>query len=283
MAVKNYFMRFEGGKPKAFTLSYDDDTRPDIRFCEIIDKYGLKCTFNINSGLFKKDDDTSNSRTLRRTEGIEFFKKCLSNGHEIAVHGYKHPWLESLPPSMATLDVLTDRIELEKIFGGIIRGMAYPQGTYDDDVVNCLRACGIAYSRTTKTTDRFDIPTDWLRMPATCHHNSPKLMELAEKFVSKKKPQPQLFYVWGHAYEFDDNDNWNVIEDLAKYIGGRDDIWYATNIEIYEYIDDYNRLVFSADGQTVYNPTNRTLYFNNHHTEEQVISIAPGETIRLDQ
>ena len=89
--------------------------------------------------------------------------------------------------------------------------------------------------------------------------------------------------MWGHAYEFDDNDNWNVIEDLAKYIGGRDDIWYATNIEIYEYIDDYNRLVFSADGQTVYNPTNRTLYFNNHHTEEQVISIAPGETIRLDQ
>ena len=284
MSVRNYFMRFEGGKQKALTLSYDDDVKTDIRFCEIIDKYGLKCTFNINSGLFKDENDTSNSRQMKKSEAIEFFNKCIENGHEVAVHGQRHPWLESLPTSMATIDVLNDRIELEKMFGRIIRGMAYPQGTYDDEVVNVLRACGIAYSRTTKTTGKFDIPTDWLRMPATCHHNDPRLMELAEKFLERKvyHPQPDLFYVWGHTYEFDDNDNWNVIEDFAKFIGGRDNVWYATNIEIYEYIEDYNRLVFSADGQTVYNPTNRTLYFNNNYKDESsVVSIAPGETVKL--
>ena len=286
MSVKNYFMRFPGGKAKALTLSYDDDVKTDIRFCEILDKYGLKCTFNINSGLFLKEGEVSVSgRRFKTDEAIEFFNKCLDNGHEVAVHGYRHPWLESLPPSMATIDVLNDRIELEKMFGRIIRGMAYPQGTYDDEVVNCLRACGIAYSRTTKTTERFDIPTDWLRMPATCHHNNPRLMELANKFLERKtfRPQPQLFYLWGHTYEFDDNDNWNVIEEFAEYMGGRDEIWYATNIEIYEYIEDYNRLVFSADGQRVYNPTNRTLYFNNDYTtEENVISVAPAQTVEVN-
>ena len=280
MPVKNYFMRFKDGKQKALTLSYDDNVRTNVRFCEILDRYGLKCTFNINSGLFRNDDDTSESRIFKRSEGIEFFKKCLENGHEVAVHGQTHPWLESLPTSMATMQVLNDRIELEKMFGRIIRGMAYPQGTYSDEVVSCLRACGIAYSRNVAQTERFDIPKDWLRLPSTCQHTNPRLMELAEKFVTKKKPQPQLFYLWGHSYEFDDDNNWYVIEDFAEYMGGRDDIWYATNIEIYEYIEDYKRLVFSADGQTVYNPTNRTLYFNNNYkVESAVVSVAPGETV----
>ena len=282
MSVKNYFMRFPDGKPKALTLSYDDDTRPNIKFCEILDKYGLKCTFNINSGLFKDDDDTSVSRTMKKTEALEFFNKCLDNGHEVAVHSCRHPFLESLPPSMATLEVINDRIALEKMFGRIIRGMAYPQGTYDDELVNCLRACGIAYARTTYQTEKFDIPTDWLRLPSTCRHKNPRLMELAKKFAESAPRRPQLFYLWGHSYEFDDDNNWDLIENFAKYTGGRDDVWYATNIEIYEYIDDYNRLVFSADGQTVYNPTLRTLYFNNEAKTECVRSIAPGETLKLD-
>ena len=282
MSVKNYFMRFPEGKPKALTLSYDDDTRPNIKFCEILDKYGLKCTFNINSGLFKDDDDTSVSRTMKKTEALEFFNKCLDNGHEVAVHSCRHPFLESLPPSMATLEVINDRIALEKMFGRIIRGMAYPQGTYDDELVNCLRACGIAYARTTYQTEKFDIPTDWLRLPSTCRHKNPRLMELAKNFAESAPRRPQLFYLWGHSYEFDDDNNWDLIENFAKYTGGRDDVWYATNIEIYEYIDDYNRLVFSADGQTVYNPTLRTLFFNNEAKTECVRSIAPGETLKLD-
>lgn len=280
MLARHYFMRFKDGKSKALTLSYDDDTVYNAHFCEILDKFGLKCTFNINSGLFKNDDDTS-TRTMRRTEGIEFFKKCLENGHEIAVHGETHPFLDCLPAAAATAQVLEDRLELEKTFGRIIRGMAYPQGTYNDEVVNCLRACGIAYSRTTKQTEKFDIPTDWLRLPSTCRHKNPKLMELAKQFAEAKPVYPQLFYLWGHSYEFNDDNNWNVIEDFAEYLGGRDDIWYATNIEIYEYIEDYKRLVFSADGNTVYNPTNRTLYFNDTHRQEHIISVAPGETVTV--
>ena len=46
-----HFMRYPGGKPKAVTLSYDDGVIQDIRMAQVLDKYGLKCTFNLCSGL----------------------------------------------------------------------------------------------------------------------------------------------------------------------------------------------------------------------------------------
>ena len=48
------YMLFPGGKQKALTLSYDDGVQQDIRFIEILDKYGIKCTFNINSYSFEE-------------------------------------------------------------------------------------------------------------------------------------------------------------------------------------------------------------------------------------
>ena len=39
------------GKKKAITFSYDDGVTQDIRFIELLNKYGLKCTFNLNSDL----------------------------------------------------------------------------------------------------------------------------------------------------------------------------------------------------------------------------------------
>ena len=123
----------------------------------------------------------------------------------------------------------------------------------------------------------YDIPTDWLRLPTTCHHINPRLMELAEKFVEGKvERNPWLFYLWGHSYEFEQKDNWHVIEEFAKYTGNREDIWYATNIEIYDYVSAYKQLIFSVDGKTVHNPTATTLYFEHRN---KIYCIKPGETI----
>ena len=43
------------GKNKAFTFSFDDGVLQDIRFIELINKYGLKCTFNLNSEFFGRE------------------------------------------------------------------------------------------------------------------------------------------------------------------------------------------------------------------------------------
>ena len=50
--MKYKFARFPGGKLKAVTFSYDDGVNQDIRFAEILSKYGLKGTFNLNTAMF---------------------------------------------------------------------------------------------------------------------------------------------------------------------------------------------------------------------------------------
>lgn len=273
-----YFMRFPGGKSKALTLSYDDGVEQDIRLIEIMKKNGLKGTFNLNSGYPVPEDIVYEpgtiSRRMPRKQCIDVYK---NSGMEVAVHGLIHPFLDRLPSNLCLYDVLQDRANLELDYEVIVRGMAYPYGTYDDKVIEALKQCGIVYARTVEETERFDIPTDWLKLPSTCHHNNPRLMELAHEFVENRNEFAQLFYLWGHSYEFDRDDNWKVIEEFAEFIGNRNNIWYATNIEIYEYIQAYHQLVYSMDGNMVYNPTGTTLYFE---VGKQIYKVEPGKTIK---
>lgn len=134
--------------------------------------------------------------------------------------------------------------------------MAYPYGWYSGELEKVLAMCGIVYSRTVCSTYEFELPDNWLEWHPTCHHDADELMDLAEEFV-RMKPQdtPKLFYVWGHTFEFERNDNWDVIEEFMKKVSGKDDIWYATNMEIYEYVKAYESLDISADGRRIVNPS----------------------------
>lgn len=280
--TRKYFM-FPGFKCKAVTLSYDDGVRQDKRLISIMAQHGLKGTFNINAGLFATELSDVERGRMTVDEAYELY---TSSGMEVACHGYKHLHLANIDSAGATYDVINDRVELEKIFDTVIKGMAYAYGNYSDSVVDILDKCGISYCRTVVSTEKFDIPGDWLRMPATCHHNNPKLMELAERFIEGKGQSdkwmktPRLFYLWGHSYEFDNNDNWDVITKFAEYIGGRDDVWYATNGEIFEYVEAYDRLKFSADNSLVYNPSAITVYIQN--ADKQFV-VAPMETVRISE
>lgn len=271
-------MRFPGGLRRALTFSYDDNVIQNKRLADLLRANGMKGTFNLNGGLME-GTPRPGSRRMPKDEIYEMFKDGY---HEVAVHGYTHPYLASLPSAVCTYDVMKDRLALEQMFGRVITGMAYPMGSYSDSVVDCLKSCGISYARTVVSTENFSMPEDWLRLPATCHHNNPRLMDLAKRFVEGLPPyemRPRLFYLWGHSYEFDDNDNWNVIEEFVSYMAKwSNKIWFATNMEIYEYVQDYKRLVFAADGSMVYNPTARTLFFR---WDDRDCSVAPGETLKI--
>lgn len=278
--MASIFMRFPVGRAKALTLSYDDGVQQDIRLVDIMNKYGLKGTFNLNSGLYAAEGTVYPKGTIhRRMTEAQIKETFISSGQEVAVHALTHPFLEQLPSNLVVSEIIKDRENLEKQFGTIVRGMAYPFGTYSDTVVAALQACGIAYSRTVISTNDFRIPEDWLRLTATCHHNSPELKSLSKKFVEDKVTRaPYLFYLWGHSYEFESNDNWNVIEEFASFMGNRDDIWYATNIEIYDYIDAYNRLIFSTDGNRVMNPSCTNVFFEY---DGSTIEIKAGAMIEI--
>ena len=281
-------MRFPGGKAKALTLSYDDGIRADIKLSDIITKAGLKCTFNINTSAFGA---TNKPNKLQPAEIKEYM---LDRGHEVAVHGESHIAPGNSEPVRAITEFLNCRMTLENEFGMIIRGMAYPDSgirrldnnnTYEN-IRSYIQNLGIVYSRTLGgDNNTFLMPDDWFAWMPTAHHNNANLLKWAEEFVTTDvkalyptRHHPRLFYLWGHSYEFDNNDNWNVIEEFAELVSGKDDIWYATNIEIYEYTKAYNSLVTSADGMRIYNPTCTEIFLE---IDTKDYSIKPGETLTI--
>ena len=159
--------------------------------------------------------------------------------------------------------------------------MAYPFGTYHDDVVDVLCTLGLVYARTVESSRGFVIPRDWLRLRPTCHHDDPELMTLLDRFLALNPyDEPRLFYLWGHSYEFEQHGNWDVIERFAQAAGGRQDVWYATNIEVHDYVWAYRQLRFSADGLIVHNPTAATIWLK---AEGQELVLTSGETLRIDR
>ena len=151
----------------------------------------------------------------------------------------------------------------------------------ESSVKSCIISMELFVSRlpvgsSANSTGGFALPEDFLAWHPTCHHNAPNLDELCDRFLNEKSYNPhKVFYLWGHSYEFDADRNWDVIERFAEQMGGHEDIWYATNIEIYEYIEAYEQLRWSADGKIVHNPTATTLYFNYGSTP---VVLGAGET-----
>ena len=265
-------MKFPGGLSKALTLSYDDGVFQDLRLTDILRRHGLSATFNINSGRIAQTD-AEKKGVMSKEQMMAAYK-----GFEVAAHSLTHPFLEQLPTSVVIDEIMQDRKNIENIFGGICTGFAYPYGRFSDGVVDALKMCGIKYARTVNSTNGFNLPTDWLTLNPTCHHNNPRLFELLNSFLSiENKPDspPRMFYLWGHSYEFDDDNNWEIIEKFADLASGKEDIWYATNREICNYVLSFNSLQFSADKATVFNPTSTTLYFS---ADKKLIEIKPGET-----
>lgn len=274
------FLRFPGGLSRALTFSYDDGVEQDAELIRILDSHGMKGTFNVNSGLFAQEGTVYPAGQVHRRMTEKAAKTLYAaSGHEVAVHCLTHASLPELSAGEQVYEVMCDRKKLETMFDTIVDGMAYPFGTYDDAVVNMLRTCGIRYARTVESSHSFSIPRDWLRLKPTCHHDDPQLMALADKFLnSKKNFESKLFYLWGHAFEFEANDNWQVIRDFTAKLADRSDTWYATNIEICAYVQDWKQVYTSADGHIMYNPTARKFWFDRDNVP---CTIESGETIRF--
>lgn len=284
--MRSVFMRYPNGKAKAVTFSYDDGVPQDRRLVEIFDKYHIKATFNFNGKGMREF-------YFSKEEIQNYF---LSAGHEIAVHGDNHRANGNLRPIEGIRDVLDCRLELEERCDSIIRGMAYPDTgirlmgnfTTHEQIKNYLSELDIAYARTLGgDNDSFLLPSDFHAWMPSAHHDNPKIMEYIDKFlaldISTKayhaRRVPRLLYIWGHSYEFDRNDNWEHIEEICEKLANNDEIWYATNIEIYDYVQAYKNLRYSANGCMIYNPTLLTVWLDVDGKTYQIYS---NETILID-
>jgi len=227
------------GKMKALTFSYDDGVKQDQRLIDIFNKYQLKATFNLNSGRFGVD-----AHLVRSGVEVEHFKvkeeevSRLYEGHEVAAHTLTHPNLCKLSTEEMILQVEEDRRNLSRLVGYDVCGMAYPGGgtNHDDRVVQVIREhTKIKYARTIECTYDFQLQKDLLRFKPTIYHMEfEKMFELGEAFLKANPDEPQIFYIWGHSYEFDIANTWDKFEEFCKMMCGRNDIFYGTNRQIFK-------------------------------------------------
>lgn len=283
--MRSVFMRYPDGKAKAVTFSYDDGVPQDRRLSALFTRYGLKATFNMNNKALREFCYSEE----------ELQQLFLSPGHEIAIHGAFHRPSGNLRPIEEIQDLLNCRLELEERTGQIIRGMAYPDtgitkfgnfGCYEQ-VKQILTELDIAYSRTLGgDNDEFMLPQDFHAWMPSAHHDNPQILDYIDRFLSLDLStntyhairMPRLLYIWGHSYEFDDNQNWAHIEHICQMLAHREDLWYATNIEIFDYVEAYRRLIYSANGKKMYNPTLKQLWID---VDGVLYTVHPGETIEI--
>ena len=266
--IKKIYACFPGGKHKVLTMSYDDGKHEDRRLVALFNQYGIKGTFNVNSGL------EGDPVRIPQAEYRELYKD-----HEVACHTVSHPTIGRCPLELVAQEVIEDRKKLESIMGYPVRGLAYPNGSESPEIRAMLPALGIRYGRVVGNTDGFAMPDDFLQWKATCHHNH-NLLELGQQFVDlHKKQYLYMMYVWGHSYEFTNNNNWEVMEDFCKLVGGKDDIWYATNIQIVDYMDVVKAAQYAADGSFVYNPCAQSLWLCVD--DEKFVEVKGGQQVWL--
>lgn len=278
MAVESVILRFPNFKQKAVTFSYDDDVVFNVKLAEIFNRYGVKATFNLNGGRFAEQ---TGERIMCAADAVRLFGE---SDFEIAMHGYRHFSLAQTEKASAAMEILKDRETLEKLFGRIIKGLAYGNGSFNADVINLMRSIGVKYARTIRNTRDFKLPEDFLAWHPTCHHGDPALCELFDKFTSIKQNRlhdadPLLFFVWGHAYEFNDKNNWELIENfLEKVTAYKDDLYFGTCGEICDYVNGFNLLETSLDRSVIYNPTVYDYYLQ---VNLKNVLVKSGETVRL--
>lgn len=255
------------GMRKALTFSYDDGEIYDRRLAELLRSHGLKGTFHLNSG------------NLEQREKGDYYVgigelKQVYEGHEIACHGVQHRNPTILTKQQLILELGDDRRDLEKLTGQMVQGLSYAFGSYDGNVMEVAKILGIKYSRTVNSTHGFFPPADFMQWHPTCHHDD-RLLELGDGFLNVAEYyELPLMYVWGHSFEFGRSGDWSVIETFAEKMAGKEDIWYATNMEICNYISAVRQQEFSADGGTMYNPTAVSIWVSE---KEKLFEIKPGE------
>lgn len=259
------FHCYPGGKKRVVTFSYDDGPENDKRLVALFNRYGVKGTFHLNGAAFSDE---------RKAE-----ISCLYAGHEVSGHTVRHGWLDKMPAASLISEIMDNRRALEEAVGYPVVGLSYPSGAYSVTVENALRACGVLYSRTTKNTMQFGLPEDFLAWHPTCHHKDAQ--PLAERFMAdldSEWRQP-LFYVWGHSHEFRSEEDWASMEKLVATVAGSEKIWYATNIEIYDYITAVRSVRVSVDESQIFNPSHLDVWVEKD--KKEIIKIPAGTLVRM--
>ena len=227
--------RFPNGKTKVFNVTYDDGVLQDVRFVALLNKYNLKGTFNLNSGLTEREFEWTHEsgRVIKRLSKEKAVP--LYQGHEIACHTLTHPYMHDLSQQEILHELQEDKANLEKLFGREVKGFAVPFDYYSEQIENCVRESGFSYARISQESRSFAPQTDYFNWKATVFHTDPELERLTRQFIESDE-ELAIFQIVGHSYDLDVENMWDRIENVFRMIASHDDILPMTTIEIVEHL-----------------------------------------------
>lgn len=183
-------------KNKYLTFSFDDCEIYDRKLCELFRKYKMKATFFLISDQlgFRCDFHRYGENTV--VERVSA-KEVLTTyaGMEVATHTRNHKC-----PVNDLEDAVWDSAEYLSSF------------------------C-------------FEVPKEWLAWNPTCKYDDDRIGELVNDFLAYSSDKPAVFHIYGHSYELtrkENRYNFEGFERLLQKLSGRDDIVYATNLEVWE-------------------------------------------------
>ncbi len=250
---------YPNGKAKAFNVTYDDGVLQDIRFVALLNKYNLKGTFNLNSGLMENEFEWihENGCVVKRLSKDKVVS--LYQGHEIASHALTHPYMNDLSESEIMYELQADKANLEMLFGREIKGFAVPFDYYSELIESCVKRCDFEYARISEESHSFVPQNDYYKWKATVFHTDATLKELTQQFI-KTNEELALFQIVGHSYDLDNQNMWDKIETIFKEIALQKDILPMTTIDIIEYLKAMNQTEITDS--YIINNSNISLWFS---------------------
>ena len=255
----NFTLLYPGFKSKCVTFSYDDGVVEDIKLIEILNKYHMKGTFNLNYGhsgdpkfRLDKDGKEIDCSHLVLEDYVSLYEK-----HEIANHTYNHPHLEDISYDEQYVEYKRGKEALEKVFQRKVYGAAYPYGSYNADTITVQKEQNVEYDRTVRSSYSFALPYDWLLWNPTIHHRDPEIWDYIKKFYESTQ-ELALLYIWGHAYEFAIDHNFELMDDICKDLSSHEDVCNLTNHEVYEYVHAAARVYHRFEA--FHNPSDLDVY-----------------------
>ncbi len=198
---------------KIFLISFDDGSVWDPKLVALLNKYGMKGTFNLNSGL---------EDFVWEFEGFPVRRQKLSQvgdlyrGHEVASHSLHHPWLNALTPPQLTREVGEDCEALKAIFSLEEIGFGVPFTACGEREIRILKK-QLRYIRLSEFSDTFDLPPDPYHIPIHALYNQEDVKDRIAAFAAASLSDA-LFVLAGHSYELEALDHWAYMEDLLQYI-----------------------------------------------------------------
>ncbi len=199
---------------KIFILSFDDGTIYDRRFVELLNKYHIPCTFNLNSGLEEFVWEYEDRFPIHRQKLSETVAQYRF--HEIASHSAHHHLLTSLTAPQLREEIESDCAALRAIFGVEELGFAVPFTACGEREVGIIRKF-VRYIRLSQGTESFALPADPYHIPIHGLYNQPDIREQIARFAENDLPD-SLFVLAGHSYEFEVLNHWEYMEELLQYI-----------------------------------------------------------------